>query len=61
MKTMDELLIKYADTFGENFPLFMCMGMDDEEIMKIIKDCLKNGVPYEAEQAASRMLSFVKF
>lgn len=47
---MDELLIKYADTFGENFPLFMCMGMDDEEIIKIIKDCLKNGVPYEAEQ-----------
>lgn len=47
---MDELLIKYADTFGENFPLFMCMGMDDEEVMKIIKNCLKDGVPYEVEQ-----------
>lgn len=47
---MDELLIKYVDAFGENFPLFMCMGIDDEKIMKIIEDCLKDGVPYEVKQ-----------
>lgn len=47
---MDELLLKYVDTFNENFPLYMCMGMEDEEITKIIEKCLKDGVPYEVNQ-----------
>lgn len=43
---MAELLQKYAEQFGENFPLFTLMGLDDEEIETIIQKCLDDGKPY---------------
>ena len=46
---MDELLKEYVDKFGENFPVFLCLGMEDDEIISIIKKCLKDGEPYKAD------------
>lgn len=44
---MEELINKYADTFNENFPFFICRNMTDEEIRKIIELCLKTGKSYK--------------
>lgn len=44
---MDELLNEYEQQFNEPFPLMMAMGMNDEEVMKTIKSCIKDGKPYE--------------
>ena len=46
---MDELLLKYADRFGENFPTFFFRGTPEEEMMGIIQQCLDDGVPFDAE------------
>lgn len=46
---MNEKLEKYRETFGEQFPLMLCMGMPDKEIIKIIDECLDSGKPYEPE------------
>lgn len=46
---MDELLMEYADRFHDSFPIFMMMGIDEREIIAIIKKCLKENKPYEIE------------
>lgn len=46
---MDKLLFAYADTFGENFPLFMVNGLEEKEIQTIIQKCLNDGIPYEPD------------
>ena len=46
--TGDELLNKYAEQFGEAFPLYMFSG-DNDKIIKTIKNCLKNNTPYKPE------------
>lgn len=43
---MPELIEQYAEKFNENFPLFVLMGMDDEEVEAIIQECLDKGTPY---------------
>jgi hypothetical protein len=43
---LDEYLQKYVETFHENFPIYGFMGIDDEEIINTIKDCIKSGKPY---------------
>lgn len=43
---MDKLFKQYAEKFGEQFPLMLCRGCDDEEIKEIIKGCLKDNKPY---------------
>lgn len=45
---MDELLREYANSFGENFPIRFFMGTDEEDIMQVIKKCLKDNKPYIA-------------
>lgn len=47
---LQEYLFKYLDKFGENFPIYMCMGFEEDEIIGIIKDCLKSDKPYEVEE-----------
>lgn len=49
MKDMSKLLNDYVDMFGENFPIFMCMGMSDQEIIDLIETSIKNGEPYTIE------------
>ena len=46
---IEEMLLKYADTFEENFPTFSVMGMSEKEIIKRIEESLKNGIPFEPE------------
>lgn len=43
---LDKYLMEYADTFGENFPIFALMDVSDDEIIKTIKNCLDKGKPY---------------
>ena len=43
---LQEYLQKYVEALGENFPIYGFMGIPDEEIINIIKDCIKSGKPY---------------
>lgn len=49
MDRLSELLGIYSDTFSDNFPIFMVMGVSDDNIIKILEDSIKNEVPYEPE------------
>lgn len=44
---LQSLLDDYVEMFNENFPTFMVVGMDEEEIVKIIEKCLKDKEPYK--------------
>lgn len=46
---MDKFLEEYRDLFDEPFPLMLTMGMDDSEIIKIIKASIESGEPYDPE------------
>ncbi len=46
---MDELINKYTDIFGENFPFFMCMGISEDEVTAIILECLRTNTPFHPE------------
>ena len=46
---MDDLLIEYADKFGENFPLFIVRNLNDEEIINLIKTAIEKNEPYKVE------------
>lgn len=46
---MDKLLIEYAEKFGENFPFFIVMDLDEEEITNIIKTSIEKNEPYVVE------------
>lgn len=49
IKLLDELLSKYAEQFGDNFPIFVVRDKDENEIVKIIQNCLDENMPYETE------------
>jgi hypothetical protein len=42
-------LDKYIEKFDSNFPYFLVRGMSKKEMIKIIKESLKTGKPYEPE------------
>ena len=44
---LDELLRKYTDRFGENFPVFMMMGVAEDDLIDILKKSIQNGIPYQ--------------
>jgi hypothetical protein len=46
---MDKWLEKYRETFDEQFPLMLCRGNTEDEIIKIIQKCIDDGEPYEPE------------
>ena len=46
---MDKLLIQYADTFHENFPIFIVGNKLENEIRSIIQKCFDEGNPYQVE------------
>ncbi len=48
---MDKLLLEYADTFDENFPMYLFRSEDEEEIKGIIQKCLDDGIPYKVPDA----------
>ena len=43
---MDKELKRYEEEFGEQFPLMLCRGCDDDEIMEIIDECISKNTPY---------------
>nr|DAP86101.1 MAG TPA: Pathogenicity 1 island effector protein [Caudoviricetes sp.] len=51
---MDELLLKYADEFDENFPMYLFRSEDEDEIKSIIQKCLDKGIPYEVPDADNK-------
>lgn len=46
---MDKHLKEYEERFGEQFPLMLCRGCDDDEIIEIIDECLSKNEPYVVE------------
>ena len=46
---MDKALKRYEEKFGEQFPLMLCRGCDDDEIMEIIDECISKNTPYTVE------------
>ena len=46
---MKEKLSLCRATFGEQFPLMLLQGVEDDEIAAIIETCLEAGEPYEVE------------
>lgn len=53
---MEEKLEQYVEQFGENFPLFIVGNMDEDEIIKVIDDCIESGEPYEIEDDDSNVV-----
>ena len=53
---MTELIQEYFDRFNENFPLFMVMGMEDEKVEALIRDCLDRGTPYRPDDTDHKTL-----
>lgn len=46
---LEKYLMKYVETFGENFPIYAFMATDDKYIIDTIKRCLDNKTPYVLE------------
>jgi hypothetical protein len=46
---MDKYLKEYEEKFGEQFPIMLCRGCDDEEIIEIIDECISKNEPYVVE------------
>ena len=44
-----EYLQKYVKVFDENFPIYEFMGVDEDDVIKIIQKCLDSGKPYEPD------------
>ena len=49
MDEVDNLLEKYVERFEENFPIFLVLGMDGEEIHKLLEESLETGKPFRPE------------
>ena len=46
---MDKYLKEYVEKIGEQFPIMLCRGCDDEEIIEIIDECISKNEPYVVE------------
>ena len=46
---MDKYLKGYEEKFGEQFPIMLCRGCDNEEIIEIIDECISKNEPYVVE------------
>ena len=46
---LDKLLEEYLHIFKEPFPLMLCRGCDDDEIIEIILQCIKDNKPYTVD------------
>ena len=49
---MWEVLDKYQEKFGDQFPLYMMQGADEEEIIKTAQKCIDIGKPFEYKKEA---------
>ena len=46
---MDKYLREYEEKFGEQFPIMLCRGCYDDEIIEIIDECISKNEPYVVE------------
>lgn len=46
---LNELMNKYVEQFGKNFPIFAVRALSEKEIIAILNKCLQDGKPYEAD------------
>ncbi|URN40897.1 hypothetical protein [Peptoniphilus genitalis] len=44
-----KILLEYSEKFKENFPIFIVRDLNEEEIVKLVKDAIENNKPYEPE------------
>jgi 2-oxo-4-hydroxy-4-carboxy--5-ureidoimidazoline (OHCU) decarboxylase len=49
MSKIDDLINRYTEAFEQNFPVYLVMGMKEDEIIQAIEKSLKNGIPFEPE------------
>ena len=49
MNAFYTILDAYYNMFGDIFPLMDVYGMDEDEIIKIVKECIDTGTPYKSE------------
>ena len=52
---MTQLLERYLEQFGENFPLF-ALDLAEEEAKAILQTCLDTGQPYRPDDHGSDTL-----
>ena len=45
--SLQEALEKYVEKFNANFPIMRMRGTPSSEIINLIEEALKTGVPYE--------------
>lgn len=45
--TLDELMHKYRETFNDQFPLMIVRNTSEQEIISMIEDCIRTGLPFE--------------
>ena len=48
-----EMLTKYVDRFGENFPTFYFKYATEAQVIEIIEECLKKDEPVKLEEIES--------
>lgn len=46
---LEQYLQEYETVFNEQFPLMLCRGCDDDEIIELIKECIESNIPYTVE------------
>ena len=46
---MDKLLNEYVNKFNENFPIFIVRNLEDDEIMRLIREAIDKNEPYVPE------------
>ena len=47
MMDLQKYLQEYREMFDEQFPMMACLGMDEEDIIKEIKECIEKKQKYE--------------
>jgi hypothetical protein len=43
---MREKLVEYETKFGESFPLALTRQYDDDQVMEIVDQCIRDDKPY---------------
>ena len=46
MSELERLMEEYERAVGDRFPLMMVRGMPDEEVAKVIRECVASGQQY---------------
>lgn len=46
---MEKLLDEYRAAFGESFPLMMFMGIPEDEVKKVIQNCLNERIAFDTD------------